>query len=77
MLLQHLNRRQLQEWMAYAKLFPFGDERADYRAALQTFWLRAAWLDEAGQPTDYMPQFDNAAPKTAAQTIADEILQSL
>lgn len=74
---QHLNRRQVLEWMSYARLFPFGDERADYRAANQTFWLRSAWLEEAGQPVDYMPQFDNQPPKTEAQKIADKILESL
>ena len=63
--------------MAYAKLFPFGDERADYRSANQTFWLRAAWLEEAGQPVDYMPQFDNAGPRSEAQIIADDILNNL
>jgi len=76
--MQHLNRRQIYEWMAYAKLFPFGDDRADYRTALQTFFMRAAWLEgDPGEPADYMPKFDNAGPKTAAQLIVDEILESL
>ena len=74
---RHLNRRQIAEWMAYASLFPFGDDRADYRSALQTFWLRAALIEEAGEPKDYMPQFENSAPKTAAQLIVDEILESM
>ena len=75
--MHHLNHRQILEWMAYAKLFPFGDERADYRSALQTFWTRSAWIDEAGQPTDYMPQFENAGPRSEAQMIADDILKNL
>jgi hypothetical protein len=74
---RYLNRRQIFEWMAYARLFPFGDERDDYRTALQTFWLRASWLEEAGEPADYMAKFDNAGPKSEAQLIVDEILESL
>ncbi len=77
MLMQHLNRRQLYEWMAYDKLFPFGDERDDFRSALQTFWGRVGPSDDPGEPKDYMPNFGNAGPKTEAQKLADEILESL
>lgn len=75
-----LNRRQVCEWMAFEKLFPFGDQRADYRSALQTFWIRAALIDSnetEEQPQDFMPQFDNDSPKTEAQKIRDEILESM
>jgi hypothetical protein len=72
-----LNRRQIYEWMAYAKLFPFGDDRDDYRVAHQTWSLRRAWVDEDLQPDDFMPKFDNAPPKSEAQLIADKILESL
>ena len=71
-----LNRRQVHEWIAYASLFPFGDERADYRSALQTFWTRAPWLAEDAaeeSPEDFMPQFDNKPPSSEAQLILDEI----
>ena len=74
---QYLNRRQVLEWMAFFKLFPFGDDRADFRAALQTFWLRSAWLEDAGEPGDYMPNFENAGTKTPAQLIVADILASL
>jgi len=74
---QHLNRRQIYEWMAYEKLFPFGDLRDDYRMAHQTFWLRAAWLEDAGEPNDYMPQLDNEPVKSEAQLIVDDILKSI
>ena len=63
--------------MAYEKLFPFGDERDDYRSACQTFWLRAAWIEDAGEPMDYMPKFDNEPARTEAQKIADSSLESM
>ena len=74
---QHLNRRQIFEWMAYAKIFPFGGEVEEYRIALQTFWLRAAWVKDDLEPKDFLPKFDNEGPKTEAQKIADQILESL
>ena len=32
-MLRSLTAKQLQEWLAYAKLEPFDEKRADYRAA--------------------------------------------
>jgi len=74
---QHLNRRQLCEWMAYAKLFPFGDDVEEYGRANQTFWLRSAWLKDECEPKDFMAKWDNEPPKSEAQLIADAILESL
>ena len=64
--------------MAYARLFPFGDERADYRSALSTFYIRSALIeDDDSEPSDFMPKFDNEAPKTEAEIILDRIRESL
>lgn len=70
-----LNRRQIYEWIAYAKMFPFGEEREDFRYALQTFFIRAPWVGEEAdeKPEDFMPNFDNKPLKTDAQLILDEI----
>lgn len=77
-LAKHLLPRQISEWMAYARLFPFGDERADYRSALSTYHIRAALVeDEDSEPNDFMPKFDNAAPKSEAEMILDKIRESL
>lgn len=74
-----LNRRQIAEWVAYSNLCPFGDERADYRSATATFWLRGAWAaeDDGMQPMDFMPKFEGSGVKTEAEMIRDEILESL
>ena len=76
---QYLNRRQILEWGAFGKLFPFGSEVEEYGRANATFWTRAAWLGEheTGEPKDYMAKWNNEPPKTEAQIIADQILESL
>lgn len=74
---RYLNRRQILEWMAYAKMFPFGDDVEEYGRANQTFWLRAAWQNEELEPKDFMAKWNNDPPKTEAQKIADKILESL
>lgn len=74
---RHLNRRQIAEWMAYASMFPFGDERNDQRAALMTYHLLAPHVEDPGEPKDFILKFDNAGPKTPAQLIVDDILESI
>ena len=74
---RHLNRRQIAEWIAYASMFPFGDERNDQRAALMTYHLRAPHAEDPGEPKDFLLQFDSAGPKTEAQLIVEQILESL
>ena len=65
--------------MAYSNLFPFGDDRLAVELSHQTFWLRSAWLeeDDGKQPADFAPKFNNEGPKSEAQLIVDEILESL
>lgn len=51
-LLFGISRSQYREWMAYYFVEPFGDQRADRRAAT------IAQAFAGGSVTDYMPFFD-------------------
>lgn len=52
-----------QQWMAYAQLEPFGEERADLRAGI----VAAAASNAGGvrgapaKPRDFMPDFEGAS----------------
>jgi Protein of unknown function (DUF4035) len=71
-----LNKRQLLEWAAFAKMEPFGALRDDYRTALQTYYLRAAWIEgDSGRPSDFLPQFEEVET-TEADEIMAEISES-
>jgi hypothetical protein len=64
--------------MAYAKLFPFGDERAEISMAHQTYHLVTAWTEnDERQPKDFMPKFNDGPLKTEAELIVAEILESM
>ncbi len=57
--------RQLQAWMAYAAIEPFGEERADLRNAMMMALTanvhRDAKKTRAYKPHDFMPDFEKAA----------------
>ncbi len=52
-LLASLSSRQISEWMAYFALEPFGEERADLRAALIACLIANANRDEKKRPTPF------------------------
>ena len=66
-LLGRISSRELSEWMAFYRLEPFGDQRADLRQAITTAMLanvnrkRSA---KAAEPKDFMPF---ASDKTRAK----------
>jgi len=67
-----LNHRQLREWAAFESLEPFEPERSDARSGLQTYWMRAAWLENhKGTPTDYMVRFEETEDTEAAQLMRE------
>jgi hypothetical protein len=60
-MLARIPSRLLTEWLAYAQLEPFGEERADLRAGI----VAAAVVNvqrgrgaPAAKPSEFMPQFD-------------------
>lgn len=56
-----MSSAQLAEWMAYAKLEPFGEERADLRAGIIASVIANVNRDPKKQrpfkPEDFMPKF--------------------
>lgn len=67
---ERMSSRELSEWMAYAAIEPFGEERADLRQALTTAAVhnlhqaqvkRPKWA----KPEDYMLFSEKAQPNTA------------
>lgn len=60
---------QLNEWMAYAEVEPFGEERADLRMAIETASLGniifQVWTGKQEAPfkvEDFMPRFEKPEP---------------
>lgn len=69
-LLERNTSRELAEWIAYAQIEPFGEERADLRIALLTcYLLMPYWKQGAAPPklADFMLKFE--APE--AQTMEE------
>lgn len=61
-LLNEISSEELTEWMAYAELEPFGEERADLRSATVAAVIANANRDrkKRSRPyrvTDFMPKF--------------------
>jgi hypothetical protein len=57
---------QLQGWMAYAELEPFGEQRADLRMSILASMIYNANRgpkQKAKSPSDFMPQFGPAVTK--------------
>lgn len=52
-----MSSRELAEWMAYDRIEPFGDERADLRSAIvaSTFANIHARKGKSFAPVDFMP----------------------
>lgn len=64
-MLTRMSSRELSEWMAYATLEPFGEERADLRAGIvasAVVNVHRTQSDKAAQPSDFMPTFDEGEP---------------
>lgn len=57
--------RQFVMWRAYDSLEPFGEERADYRAALiaSTIVNASPAIKRRYKLADFMPEFDAAPPE--------------
>lgn len=65
-MLERIPSRLLTEWLAYAQVEPFGEERADLRAGIVAATVanvNRAKGTPAAKPTDFMPQFDAVEPE--------------
>ena len=60
-MLAEMTSAQLSEWMAYAQLEPWGEERADLRAGIiastQANTMKGA-KGKSFKPQDFMPQYE-------------------
>lgn len=68
-MLASISGLQLVEWMAYAELEPFGEERADLRMAIGTaslsntlFQLMTGKREAPFKVEDFMPRFEKPEP---------------
>ena len=60
-LLARISSRELAEWMQYYELEPFGEERADLRAAIVATTIANSNRRKgkrAFKPADFMPRFE-------------------
>lgn len=68
-MLASMSLRTLNEWRAYSEVEPFGEERADVRAAIIAATVANASRTKRGQRAfkigDFMPEYGR---KTARQT---------
>lgn len=72
---------ELIEWMAYERIEPFGEERADVRSAINTATLvnvNRGRGQRAVSPSDVMPRFDAAyLPKKSSTEFVAELAAKL
>jgi hypothetical protein len=76
--LESMSSRQLTEWIAYAKLEPFGEERADLRAGIVASVIANANRDpkrKPYKPEDFMPRFEPRQAQTWQEQLA--IMQAI
>ena len=72
--------RILRDWMAYAALEPFGEERADLRAGIVAATLANVHRGEkqkAFKPSDFMPKFGDAATPEHRQPTPEQLAQKV
>lgn len=64
-MLRSINKRQLFEWIAYAELEPFGEDRADWRAALVASMVHNVAVDRKHQKKvqDFLLKFGDQEPR--------------
>lgn len=67
-LLAQLTSRQLAEWMAFGQLEPFGEVRADLRAAIVASTIANAFSVKGRRfkPADFLPRFEKPKSQPAA-----------
>lgn len=70
-MLSRITYAQFREWMIYAGMEPFGEERADLRSGIVSCVMANAFRTKGGRvfrPADFMPQFGARKPrKTSAE----------
>lgn len=70
---RRISAAEYYEWAAFAQLEPFGEERADLRAAIVACTVANAFRgknQKAAQPADFMPDFEPKRRQTQADMAA-------
>lgn len=68
-LLVSMDAKELAEWMAYDRLEPFGEQRADLRSAMVCTIMANAWSGKGKRlkVDDFMPKFERQQKKQGWQ----------
>jgi len=75
-----LTRTQLNGWLAYYRLRPFGSKRDDLRQGVASFWQVSCMVEKPPEdhaPEKYMLKFDDAPPLNEAEVILQRIRERL
>ena len=74
-MLNHMPYQVYQDWIAYAQVEPFGEERGDLRAGIIASTVANCLArqegDRAYKPSDFMPQFQQR------EKTPDELLEQV
>ncbi len=71
-----ISSQEFSEWMAFARLQPFGESRMDYRFAMLAALVANLWTDSRKKrwtPEDFMPDFEKALDEQEAQEEAKPV----
>lgn len=68
--MQEVDAAEFVEWMLYFELEPFGEERADYRAAIIASTVaNSQSVKRRFTPKDFMPKWERRSASRPQQTI--------
>lgn len=62
-MLDRIDSRELSEWMAFYKLEPFGEDRADLRMAILAQVCASPYSKKPVKVEDFIPKFDGLPAK--------------
>jgi hypothetical protein len=74
----HMSAHEYAEWIAFSRIEPWGEERADYRAALICKVLADINTPKGKQPmklTDFLLKFDQERPTQSTDEMIGTVAQ--
>lgn len=72
---EHMTCRELRQWMAYNEIEPFGEARADLRAAIIAHTIATYFSGTKHALAEFMPDFERgpAEQQTSRQQTVEEM----
>ena len=64
---RYMTAGEVQMWKAYAQIEPFGEERADLRAAIVAHTVASCMSGSRSKIADFMPDFDRKDKRQSVQ----------